>query len=387
MTMECHVVNFESSRMVWLDALRLVAGVSMLCLHSTADASGQPFAAYPVADRIAPMILRAFIYVARTELFIIIALFLLVLGLERRPRSFGMVISEQARRLLLPFLFWTVFYSGFNLLKATAYGYADSAWAQLLDPVAWAQFLVLGAVKYHMHFLPTLFAIILFYPVFRVAERQPWLACFCLLGLAARHEVDGFLYETLFGSAWLEFAIRATKVFSYVGYGMIAAALAGLWRISKDQDRLSWLLPLLWLGGLLFAVKLIATFQTITTGQWAFSYIPGYWADFLMPCVLFAVCFSQASRRWPAALSTWAPYSFGVYLCHPIFLDLIEILLLDTTLSPIAQVGLKIGGTFFCTTILVLLLARVPFMGWTIGHGQSPSLRSIIFSREKKEPA
>lgn len=365
----------QSTRMVWLDALRLIAGVSMLGLHATADATGQPFIEFPPEDRVAPMLLRAVIYTARTELFIIIALFLLILGLDRRPRPYHAVIAEQARRLLVPFLFWTLFYAAYSLIKAGAFGYAAQDLAALADPVAWARFLLLGAVKYHMHFIPTLFAILLFYPLFRGAERAPWLALLVLAGLAVRHEIDLFLYSSFWGSPWLDAAVRVTKVISYIGYGLVAAAFAGLWRSQPPAERAGWLGPLLYLGGLLFAVKLVATWRTVTTGTWPHDFTPGYWADFLMPVVLFALCFCLSHRRWPMLLSTLAPYSFGIYLCHPIFLDLVEISLRGTALPPMTQVMLKIGVALPCTAALVAMLARVQPVAWTIGLGPLPRLR------------
>jgi surface polysaccharide O-acyltransferase-like enzyme len=359
--------------------------VSMVGLHASADATGQPFTNFAPADRIAPMLLRAVIYTARTELFIIIALFLLILGLDRRPRPYRAVIAEQAQRLLVPFLFWTLFYAVYNLIKATSFGYG----AQSLDALAhlsvWGKFLLLGDVKYHMHFIPTLFAIILFYPAFRLAERYPWLAVLLIAGLAARHEIDLFLYSTFWGSNWLDMAVRLTKVISYVGYGMVAAAFVGLWRRYADKNPEhpdmggpnleNWLAPVLYLGGLLFLLKLVATWHTVQTGKWAFDFVPGYWADFLMPIVLFAICLCLSQRNWPKVISQIAPYSFGIYLCHPIFLDIVEIALQGTALTPIAQVLLKIAVAIPSTVVLVAALKRVPALAWSVGMGPLPFWR------------
>jgi len=94
-----------SGRLVWLDSLRLIAGVSMVGLHATSDAMGQPFAQFDQADRILPMLVRAVIYTARTELFLIISVFLLLMALDNRPKTYRATIAVQARRLLIPFVF------------------------------------------------------------------------------------------------------------------------------------------------------------------------------------------------------------------------------------------------------------------------------------------
>ena len=372
----------QENRMIWLDSLRLVAGLSMLGLHSTADPQGLPWASYATDERIAPLLLRAVIYTARTELFLIISIFLLMGALERRPRSYGTVLAEQGRRLLVPFLFWTVFFAGYGLIKADAFGYLDGALAELSDPREWVGYLLLGSVKYHMHFLPTLFGLVLFYPLFRLAVRHPALGLAVVVCLVVRRELDGFVYSTFWGEDALPYMVRFIKIVTYVGYGMVAGAALGIWQRSSAAERARWVAPIAFLGGLLFLFKLIATWKTIETGDWAFNYVPGYWADFLFPVVLFGLCMALGHRNWPGVLSRMAPYSFGIYLCHPIFLDLFEIVLRDTALSPIAQVLIKITGTLCATAALVYLISRTKPLAWTIGLGPLPQLRGPNLLKE-----
>lgn len=376
----------DQSRMVWLDGMRLLAGLSMLGLHATADANGLPFADSPVEQRVLPMLLRAVLYIARTELFILIAIFLLVLSLERRPRPYAEVIGGQARRLLLPFLFWTVFYAAYTCIKADAFGYLDAHLARLGDPMAWAGFLLLGSSKYHMHFIPTLFALFLFYPLYRKAEQTPALILVLPLALAVRHEIDQFLYAQFWGADWLAAAVRANKIMGYIGYGFAAAALAGLWR----RRSLSWSVyggALLFMGVLFFAVKLVGTYRTVLSGRWPHDFVAGYWADLMLPLVLFAICQATAGRAWPPLLSQLARYSFGIYLCHPIFLDLAEIALASTGLSPFALVLAKIGIALPGAFGLVSLLERTPVLSWTIGLGTPSSLlrRGARISRSRDQ--
>lgn len=364
----------EGERLIWLDSLRLVAGVSMVGLHSTADPQGQPFAAYEASERIVPMLVRAVIYTARTELFLIISVFLLLMALERRPKSYGTTIAIQARRLLVPFVFWTVFYAFYNLIKAESFGYLDSALARLSDPVEWAGFLLLGDVKYHMHFIPTLFGLILFYPFFRIGVRYPWIGLSILAFLLVKRDLDAFLYPTFWGDDLLPWAVRGVKIFTYVGYGMVAASFLGIWRSVSATERERFVGVVLLLGAMLFLLKLVATWKTVETGRWPFDYTAGYWADFLMPVVLFAIAMCLGHKRWPRILSTLAPYSFGIYLCHPIFLDLVEISIRDLALTPTQQVLIKISVTLSATSVFVGLLSRTPMMAWTIGLGPLPWL-------------
>ncbi len=346
----------------------------MLGLHTTADPNGLPWADYAAQDRIAPMFLRSVLYMARTELFIVISVFLLLSALDRRPRTYLETIREQSRRLLIPFLFWTVFYAGYGLIKADAFGYFDNALKELMDPAEWFGYLTLGSVKYHMHFIPTVFGVVLFFPLYRLAVRYPALGIAVVICLIVKRELDGFIFSTFWGTEILPYLVRTAKVLTYVGYGMAAGAALGIWQKTTPETRRQWFGPIVFFGGLLFLIKLIATWKTVESGQWPFGYTPGYWADFLFPVVLFGGCMALGNLRWPLLISKLAPYAFGIYLCHPIFLDLTEIWLRDSQLSPIAQIGLKSGLTLMATSLLVYLVSRIPLVAWTIGLGALPKL-------------
>ena len=108
----------KDDRQIWIDAVRITAGISIVVLHATADPTGQPWVAYSQSERVGPMLLRAVVYTARTELFLIIALFLLLLAHEKTPRTYRQTLAEQSRRLLVPFAFWTLFYAFYGLIKA-----------------------------------------------------------------------------------------------------------------------------------------------------------------------------------------------------------------------------------------------------------------------------
>ena len=359
-----------NQRLAWLDALRLIAGVSMVGLHATADASGQPFVDWPIEDRYAPLLIRAVIYTARTELFLIISLFLLLMALDRRPRGYAETVKEQARRLLLPFVFWAVFYAFYSLIKAQHFGYEEWVWEQLGSAQSWLSYFVLGSSKYHMHFLPTLFGLVLLYPLFRIAKTHLWLGAMVFACLLVKRELDVFLWSNFMDQPGFDYALRAVKILTYTGYGFVAASLLGVWeRWGRSSDLGAWAGPVVLLGSLLFLIKLAATWKTAQTGAWQHSYTAGYWADFLFPALLFFGCLVLAHRAWPPVISRVAKYSFGIYLCHPIFLDLIEIWISFQALGPLSQVLVKISVALPATTLLVMSLERIRPLAWTVGLG------------------
>lgn len=363
----------QAQRLVWLDALRLIAGVSMVGLHASADAAGQPFPDASFEERLPPLLFRAVIYTARTELFLIISVFLLLMALERRPRGYGQTIREQARRLLVPFAFWAVFYAFYNLIKAQSFGYEAAIWDQLGSLQAWLGYLILGDVKYHMHFLPTLFGLVLIYPLFRLAVAHPWLGLVVIVCLLIKREADLFLWSNLQNMPGFDYVLRLIKVLSYAGYGMLAGAFLGIWRRMPPPDAArQWLGLLGYLALMLFAIKLIYTWRVAQHATWQWNFTPAYWADFLFPALLFALALMASHMRWPAVISKMAPYSFGIYLCHPIFLDLIETTTRGWQVAPWALVATKASGALVATTLLVLALERFRPLSWTVGLGPLP---------------
>ncbi|MGR3469099.1 MAG: acyltransferase family protein [Shimia sp.] len=366
-------------RLDWLDTLRVVAGLWMVGLHASSDDLGRPWVEFAVDDRWAPLIVRALLYTARTELFLILSLFLLMLTLDRRARPYGETMTRQAERLLAPFLAWTVIYAGFNFVKADAFGYAPQYLDKLSDTMTWAEFFLLGSSKYHMHFLPTLFVLVAAFPLYRVARDVPLLGLLLIGALAVKWQLDTFLWRYMSDWAYFEFVLRLVKLSTYLAYGLVGASFYGLWLRYPDQLR-GFLPVLLWIGAGLLAIKFGGIWLAGTNGAWPYSWAPGYWADFLMPAVMFAACMAlgqSASAGWIKAI---APYSFGIYLAHPVFLDVIEIQLKDSQMLPIWQMGIKTAFALVMAVILAKLLERSRYTAWIVGVGAVPWRRETPVS-------
>ena len=111
-------------RLVWFDANRVCAAVGVVLIHCTTDFSGGVFPDATPQDRVVPVFLRSIAEFSGSEMFFFFSLFLMAMRIDRRSPPYGEAMREQARRLLVPFAFWTVFYAFFRLLKADVAGYA-----------------------------------------------------------------------------------------------------------------------------------------------------------------------------------------------------------------------------------------------------------------------
>jgi surface polysaccharide O-acyltransferase-like enzyme len=374
-------MSTPAMRMNWLDAARIAAAFCIIAIHSTTDLSGQPFPDVQAGERLFTVLFRTTAELASTEYFILVSLFLLAFKLERKPAGYADTMKLQARRLLVPFAFWTVFYAFFKLFKAYHFGYMDSIVAGLSDPFTWLDYFLLGSSQYHMHFLPTLFALILFHPLYKLASRYPLLGLVLLPLLFLRDYLAGWLWGNVADRDVLEYLARMVKILSYVGYGMAAYALFGWWKTRLDRETSMRILGFALFGlSLLFMIKLIQATEIINSGDFGLRRGAFYYAHYLIPVLSLTVFMSSQYFNWPDKLSSWSKYTFAMYLVHPAVIDTFDVLVRHAELQPYQYTVLKYAVAAGASLGLALLLGRISVLAWTVGLGPLP------FAAKKVQP-
>lgn len=364
-------------RLVWFDANRVFAAIGVVMIHSTTDFGGQPFADADPDARLLPVFLRSMGEFSGSEMFFLFSLFLMAMRIDKKMPEYSTAIGQQAKRLLVPFAFWVVFYAFFRLLKADAFNYAPYIWDQLGDVQSWIGYFVLGKSQYHMHFLPTLFALFLFYPVMRLATRYPVLGLTVVLTLGVMNNTQGFLWTLDLDPVLRDYFVRALKILGYVGYGFVAFAIYGLWNdgIPRGESRL------IRRGGFFFAATAyVATLpfygDAIGSGAWGVRSGWVFYGHFLMPIFIFFIFIGGQYMQWSPRWSLLARYSFGVYLVHPLVIDVFDVVLFKTGMSagmaPWAIVMLRIAFALPASFLVALALSRIKLLAWTVGTGPTP---------------
>ena len=363
----------KTQRMNWLDAARLSAAFSIIGIHSTTDSKGKAFAEYETHERIFPVIMRTVSDLASTEFFILVTLFLLSSQLIRKPKPYGETMLLQAKRLLIPFAIWTIFYGLFSLIKANSFGYYQPMLKETLEIGTWINYFALGTAKYHLHFLPTIFIMLLFHPVFKIALRFPLLGLLVIPLLLFKIVMSTWVWGHIIDPVMIEYLDRLVKIIGYLGYGFVAYSLIGLVKMNFDKETSKMILYLsLFFIGVLFLVKLTHAEEAIMTGNYAPRIGMVFVAHTLLPVFLLLAFLGSQHYAWPGKISNWSKYTFGTYLIHPAVIDLIDILMKGHEMAPYQYVLFKYSLTLSVALSLSILISKLSWVAWSIGLGPLP---------------
>ncbi len=370
-------------RMAWFDANRVCAAIGVVMIHSATDFSGSVFPSAEPQERIVPVLMRALGEFSGSEMFFTFSLFLLAYKLDRRQQNWTGAVTEQARRLLVPFAFWTVFYTLFRLVKANEFGYSQAILDQIVQWQNWAGYLLLGNSQYHLHFLPTLFLLVLFFPVMRLGQRYPLFGLLVIVTLGVMRDVQGLIWGLPVSELTRDLLIRGAKVMGYVGYGFAAFAIYGLWKdgIPRGESRL-----LRRGAAFLAATAFLATVphfvQAMASGEWGARSGWAFYGHFLMPLAIFSMFLGSQYANWNPAWSRFARFTFGIYLLHPMLIDLFDVAVHATglVLSPAALVLMRFILVAPAALALAMAIGRIPTIAWTVGLGPLPWGRGKMLS-------
>lgn len=364
-------------RLLWFDANRVFAAIGVVLIHSSTDFAGQPFASADPDARLLPIFLRSLGEFSGSEMFFMFSLFLMAMRVDKKMPSYGTAIGQQAKRLLVPFAFWVIFYAFFRLIKADAFGYGPYMWDQITETKNWVGYFVLGKSQYHMHFLPTLFALFLFFPVMRIATRYPMMGFAVLVTLGVMNSAQAFVWGLDLDPELRAYVIRALKVFGYVGYGFAAFAIYGLWKdgIPRGESRLI-RRGAFYFAGIAYLSTLPFYAVAYETGAWGIRGGWDFYGHFLMPVCVFFIFLGGQFLQWSTRWAVLAQFSFGVYLVHPLVIDLFDVLLFKSGISammaPWAIVLCRFGIALPLSFALAWGISKVGLLAWTIGLGPTP---------------
>jgi len=371
------MIVHNKPRLVWFDANRVCAAMGVVLIHSSTDFGGKAFPDATQGERVIPVLLRSIGEFSGSEMFFMFSLFLMAMRMDKKMPAYGVAIATQAQRLLVPFAFWAVFYAFFRLIKADAFNYTPYIWDQLSQAKSWVGYLLLGSSQYHMHFLPTLFLLLLFYPVMRSATRYPVLGLTVVITIGVMNNLQGFVWGLDLDPTLRAYLLRGLKVFGYVGYGMAAFAIYGLWNdgIPRGESRLIRRVAF-YFAALAYLATLPFFYTAFATGDWGLRGGWDYYGHFLMAIFVFLIFIGGQYLPWSERWTQLSRYSFGVYLVHPLVIDLFDVAIFSTGLSGGMSPWMIVLGRFAVALplsfALTIALSKLSVLAWTIGLGPTP---------------
>lgn len=355
----------------WLEALRVVAAVGVIAIHVCSDSAGLPFSGSLAEERLGPLVLRAVAQGFNYHIFFLISLFLLAHRIKNRPQPYKTTLRERLRRLAPPFVFWTLLYLGFRFWKAHVFGYEGAYAWELSSPGSWLGYFILGEGQYHLHFVPLLLALTALHPLYAFGLKRPGPAA--LLGavlLMALPFVDREVYGSAAPAAMRPYLLFASKTVSYMGYGLLAYALYAVYSQGLDGRKRQNLLIAACAATVLSLGLLIRhAWATAAAGFWLVPDLATHAAISYLPAAVFTLFMFLDRARFPAAWTSQSRLAFGVYLCHPVILDTLQILQ-KNRLSPMASAVVNLAAVTAGAWLLARALDRRRALAWMIGGGR-----------------
>ena len=286
----------------------------------------------------------------------------LLLAPERGAEPLGRFFWRRLDRVVLPLVTWSL---------------VAWVWIAVRDhhAIAWSRFwreMIAGPVFYHLWYVYVLLGLYLAIPLLRPLAAQPtpalrWYALtFWFVGTAV------LPLWTWWGG--LSIGIPILVVSTYVGY-----LLAGVWLAATPLTRKTAVeLGMLFLLAALWTI--VATARL--TGEEHLNVIL-YSYDrpnvVVMALVAFVLLTQPQPARWvaghPVALAlvrAFAASSYGIYLVHPLLLDvlgsgLLGVRISGASLPPFVGIPALAAGLLFASLGVMTLARRVPVLGRLIG--------------------
>lgn len=326
----------------WADGTRCLAAIAVVALHVAASAVTDPALLGTSEWWIANVVDSSTRWCVPVFVMLSGALLLAPDTIGNSWRAFYL---RRFTRVLVPLVFWSLLYLGYEL-----YGMYSRS-----EPLKWGYLLkqaAIGSPYFHLWYLFMLPGLYLLTPLLRrmlAALNRKHLVFLCAGSLLLA------LLNKLFSLSQPATPTFAGVLFiPYLGY-----FLAGYLLHTTRQDA-RWPWPVLLASIALTALGCggLAEQDKLHLGTYFYDYFSI--TTIPMGLAAFALCHRLSTHRIAATL---APLAFGVYLIHPLILDLLwQEGIRATTLHPALAIPLLTGFTLFISSLCTWLMLRTPLL-------------------------
>ena len=295
-----HTHDAVRERLSRLDTARWLAAAAVVLLHSAAQTLADGAASYGSDAWIAANVYDS---AARwcVPVFVMISGALL-LDPGKPQGGLKRFYQKRMARVLTPLVFWTLFFLGWRVWQE----WLDT---RVMDPTTPLRTVVMGTPYYHLWYLYMIVGLYLFAPFVRtlyarISDKQRRFAVAAMLGLAVGEAIYRQIMDAPNG-------FFMTWFVPYIGYFIAGRMIF--------EGRLRIPMP-----GLIVAVSVIATAAGVYLWSDADQFYGYFYDNFSITVAPMSVAMFQwlvSGPRLPR-LAGLGPLTFGIYLVHPVFLDL-----------------------------------------------------------------
>lgn len=267
-------------------------------------------------------------------------------------------------RVGVPLAFWSVFYIAWYVyFQQRVWGYPPLSWSDMLE------LLLSGATASHLHYLGVVVGLYLFTPMLRVytqhaPREQVYWTTAAVLGLTILSDAAAALQ----GQTVLQHAQIFNRFVPYLGYYLLGYCL----RDVRPTRRLC-----IW-GGLAYAAAvavtvigsryLLARFEAEQGGAYLFGQVSPVRPVMATGVFILAKAVAEKAGPLMRLSALCAPLTLGIYLVHPVFMDLLAWAGLYV-MTPNVWVGLplRLLAVYITSLLAVLLLRLLPGFRYILG--------------------
>ncbi|MBN2550178.1 MAG: acyltransferase family protein [Anaerolineales bacterium] len=275
----------------------------------------------------------------------------LLLDPSKKEESVLDFYRKRARRILIPLIFWTIFYLSWQVARGVSLG----------QPVPLATLfeqLITGLPYYHMWFMYMIVGIYIFTPFIRkllqvLTQRELLWLCILLLLFSCIHTLANDLY-------FKNQELASNLFLSYLGYFITGHLLGN--RVEKERDRRLLLLALMLAAATAVGVYLL----TININAWAGRYFYDLRSFTVVPMSIIVYMLLQSLRKpiLPQQLvEEISSQTLGIYLIHPAWINIIGFLGLQVfVLDPLFSILLLSLLVLFLSYLTTKLIQKIPYL-------------------------
>ncbi|MBD2447965.1 acyltransferase family protein [Nostoc sp. FACHB-152] len=346
------------NRLIWVDYVRVIANFCVIFLHSAAPLLYQ-FKKIPDSYWIIGNIYDSAVRMC-VPLFFMLSGYLLL----EKQETFKSFFNKRFKRILIPLVAWSIFYILWRFyyqgdIKAISF---SSLISLLVSPAA-----------PHLWFLYALIGIYLYLPLLKLIVKYAdnkllsyyiglWFLAVSVPPIAQRLNITN----------WID----VSSISGYSGY-LVIGLILGKKTITKRYAIVATILALCSI-----CITIVGTHLfTVYYGDFF-----DYFYKYLSPNIIIFSCSTFVLIKYYTSMSAFAKNeillsiirslssaSLGMYLVHPVFLNLLEngnfgFFLSASYGNPIYSIPLTAIITFICSYLTILLIKKIVFMRIIIGE-------------------